>query len=123
MASGSTVPTVLFPDILTGGISLNFVGCDLSGMTSGTVFAPTALPFPVPIVLSQCKLGAATLNSSLAQAGLEISLYDCSTTDAHYQFAHYIYNGSTTISTSIYANDGAEYNIAEIGRASCRERV
>lgn len=113
LASGSTVPTNLFNDILRGaGSGMDFLGCNFSGMTSGTVFSTATWTSPVPITLRQCKLGAATLNNALTLAGFEITLYDCSTTDTHYQFAHYIYNGSTTISTSIYANDGAEYNIA-----------
>lgn len=113
LASGSTVPTTLFSDIQRGaGSGMNFLGCDFSGMTSGTVFSTTTWTSPVPITLRECKLGAATLNNALTLAGFELTLYDCSTTDTHYQFAHYIYNGSTTISTSIYANDGAEYNIA-----------
>lgn len=113
LASGSTVPTNLFNDIQRGaGSGMDFIGCDFSGMTSGTVFSTTTWTSPVPITLRECKLGAATLNNTLTLAGFELTLYDCSTTDVHYQFAHYIYNGSTTISTSIYANDGAEYNIA-----------
>ncbi len=85
-------------------------GVDFSNQTSGTVFAAPGTGLPPTFFLSQCKLGAATLSDALTVAGSEIYLYDCSSSDTHYQFAHYSYLGSTTVSTSIYANDGAEYN-------------
>lgn len=110
LASGSTVPTTLFKPGQACG-SLRFAGCDFSGMTSGTVFANNAANY-TRVELSQCKLGAATLNASLTVAGTEIFAYDCASGDQHYQFRHQAYNGSTTISTSIYANDGAEYDLA-----------
>jgi hypothetical protein len=113
LASGSTVPTSFISAILRGGgAGMLFTGCDFSRLTSGTVFAPSAPDSPVLIELSRCKLGTATLNNTLTLTGLELLLQDCSSSDIHYQFAHYSYLGSTTISTSIYANDGAEYDVA-----------
>lgn len=110
LASGSTVPTTTFKPG-QNCTYIRFVGCDFSGITSGTVFNESSSNC-TQIVLSQCKLGSATLNASLAVAGIELSLYDCSSGDQHYKFQHQAYNGSTTISTSIYANDGATYDIA-----------
>ena len=111
--SGSTVPGSLFRDIARGGGSgSEFVGVDFSGMTSGTIFNPATITFPAKFVLSQCKLGAATLNGALTVTGLELMLYDCSSADTHYNLAHYAYNGSTTVSTAICADDGAEYDLA-----------
>ncbi|MBK9580344.1 MAG: hypothetical protein IPO40_25035 [Fibrobacteres bacterium] len=104
-----TRPTVLFKtkDICR---QMVFAGADLSGMTGGTVFTQ-ASAYLTTISLSRCKLGAATLNGSITgTCGTEYFLYDCASSDTHYKFAHYHYLGSTTISTSIYANDGAEYN-------------
>lgn len=110
LASGSSVPTTLFKPGQTCGL-IRFGGCDFSGMSSGTVFANNASNY-TRIELSQCKQGAATLNASLTSAGTEIFVYDCASGDQHYQFQHQAYNGSTTISTSIYADDGAAYDIA-----------
>jgi len=108
--SAGTVPFELFKTNQSARL-LTFNGVDLSGMTSGTVFTPS--DHPTNFVLSGCKLGAATLNTAISvQHGPEYYLYDCSSADAHYQFAHYALRGSTTVSTSIYCNDGAEYDSA-----------
>lgn len=106
-----TRPTVLFKT-KDSCRQMVFVGANLSGMTGGTVFTQAAAHLTT-ISLSQCKLGAATLNGSFAGiCGTEYFLYDCSSSDTQYQFAHYHYLGSTTVSASIYANNGAEYNLA-----------
>lgn len=109
--ASSTVPTTLVKNVNSKACKMQFVGVDFSQMTSGTIFANNTNNH-TDVILSQCKLGAATLAAAQSIGSNEYWLYDCSTTDTHYQFAHYAYNGSTTISTSIYANDGAEYNIA-----------
>lgn len=109
--SASVVPTSLFEGT-TRAYGCWITGADFSNQTSGTMFAAPGAGVAPTFFLSQCKLGAATLSAALTVAGSEIYLYDCSSTDTHYQFAHYSYLGSTTISTSIYANDGAEYNLA-----------
>lgn len=108
-ASGS-IPTTLF-EVTTRVPGFLATGVDFSNQSSGTIFAAPSAIAPI-FVLSQCKLGAATLSAAITVGGAEFYLYDCSSTDTHYQFAHYNYLGSTTISTSIYANDGAEYNLA-----------
>ncbi len=106
--SGS-VPNTLF-EIVGRPFKFMATGVDFSGQISGVHFAePTSVP--CTIILSQCTLGAGTLNAAITVAGSEYYLYDCSSSDTHYQFANYNYRGSTTISTSIYANDGAEYNL------------
>ena len=109
--ASSTVPTTLVKSVNSKACKMQFVGVDFSQMTSGTIFANN-INNHTDVILSQCKLGAATLAAAQSIGSNEYWLYDCSTTDTHYQFAHYAYNGSTTISTSIYANDGAEYDIA-----------
>jgi hypothetical protein len=113
LASGSTVPTKLFDEHGGAGgyCTHEFHGIDFSAMTSGTLFSMNVTG-PVKFVLMRCKLGAAAINNTLGVAGMEIELFDCASTDVHYQMAHYAYEGSTTISTAIYANDGAEYDIA-----------
>lgn len=111
LVSGSLVPVLLVKVWLKNCPSVTIIGRNLSGMTSGSIFSENTTA-PCNIVLSQCKLGAATLNSSIGIAGNEYFLYDCAVGNQHYQFAHYAYNGSTTVSTAIYANDGAQYDTA-----------
>jgi hypothetical protein len=110
-ASGA-VPASLFKTTVRAvGFWAN--GVDFSNQTSGVMFAaPGGSGISPTFFLSQCKLGAATLSAALTTAGCEFFLYDCSTSDTHYQFAHYSYLGSTTVNSTIYANDGAEYNSA-----------
>ncbi len=105
------VPTALFESTIRA-TGFWATGVDFSNQTSGTMFAAIAAGVSPTFILSQCKLGAATLSAALIVAGSETYLYDCSSSDTHYKFAHYNYLGSTTGSTSIYANDGAEYNLA-----------
>lgn len=107
----STVPTTLF-ETVGDAAKVDGFGVNFASMTSGTVFANNT-EGPTSITLAQCKLGAATLNAAITVAGSEYWLYDCSSTDTHYHIAHYSFTGSTTVSTAIYANDGAEYNIAK----------
>jgi hypothetical protein len=44
-------------------------------------------------------------------AECEVYLYNCMSGDTHYGFAHYNPFGQTVVDTSIYASDGAEYNL------------
>lgn len=108
-ASGS-IPTVLF-EITTRVPGFLATGVDFSNQSSGTMFAAPGAIAPI-FVLSQCKLGAAALSAAITVGGSEFYLYDCATGDTHYHIAHYSYTGSTTVSTIIYANDGAEYNLS-----------
>lgn len=109
--SSSVVPAVLFEGT-TRAYGFWADGVDFSNMSSGTLFGAPSTGIAPTFFLSRCALGATTLSAALTVAGCEFFLYDCSSSDTHYQFAHYCYLGSTTVSTSIYANDGAEYNIA-----------
>lgn len=109
-------PTSVVPTVLIEGTTRAYGfwanGVDFSNQTSGTLFAAPGTGVAPTFFLSQCKLGAATLSAALTVAGSEFYLYDCSTGDTHYKFAHYSYLGSTTVNSTIYANDGAEYNSA-----------
>lgn len=105
------VPITLFENI-TRAYGFWATGVDFSNQSSGTMFNDPDTSLPPTFFLSQCKLGAATLSDALTAGGSEFYLYDCSSADTHYHLAHYSYLGSTTVSTSIYANDGAEYNLA-----------
>ncbi len=108
-ASTGSVPATLF-EYTTRTAGFWAEGVDFSNQTSGTlVGAPGSGGLSPTLNFSRCKMSAATLSAALTVAGSELFLYDCSSTDVHYQFAHYNYLGSTTVSTSIYANDGAEY--------------
>ncbi len=109
LASG-TIPTTLFKPHIRPEVT-TIQGTDFSAMTSGTVFGE-GIDAPWDIILTQCYFGAATLNSTIGRGGNEYWVYDSSSSDTHYKFQHLSYSGSTTISTTIYANDGAEYNVA-----------
>lgn len=110
MESGTTVPTRLFGGFGRQGGNIQIAGFDFSGMTSGSLFGGT-VEISTQVTLRNCKLGAASISDALTLGGLEITAYDCDSADLHYQIAHYSYTGSTTVSTAIYANDGAEYNV------------
>lgn len=108
IAPTGSVPTTLFG--LQNVCVSQFEGCDLS-TCSGTLFG-TAID-KAWATLTNCSLHAsATIFSSgnTDETYLEAYLYNCNAGDTHYAFAHYNGLGSTTISTSIYANDGAQYD-------------
>ncbi len=111
LESGSSVPAVLFGEFGRQAGFLDITGFDFSGMSSGSLFGGS-VTIPTAVILRNCKLGAAAISDALTIGGLEVTGYDCSSADEHYQFFNYAYAGSTTVSTAIYANDGAEYDVS-----------
>jgi hypothetical protein len=108
--SGGTTPTTLIKFGDRQSLNAIFNGTDFSNNASNTIFADSTLN-PALTTLIGCKLSTtATLNAALGVSGLEILLHDCSSGDVHYNFAHYAYAGSTTISTVHYAPNGASYD-------------
>jgi hypothetical protein len=97
-----------------GGGTTIFDGCDLSHIT-GTLCPNTAV-FPYQYVFRNCKLGTGVVvlatQTAVGESGSQATVYNSSNDDTHYHFAHYNRLGSTTVETGIYANDGAEYNLA-----------
>jgi len=113
VSSAGAVPTNLISagSVTTAG---NFVGCDFSYITS-TLVANTALAYTLNF--DRCKLGTgvvvlAAQTNNPTGGSPEVYLFDSDVGDTHYAFAHYDALGETTVSTSIYANDGAEWNLS-----------
>lgn len=108
-APTGSVPTTLFTNLLY--VSYTYLeGCDLS-TCSGTLFAAAGDKAWATLVNCSLHTSATIINASNTdETYLEANLYNCNAGDNHYAFAHYNGLGSTTISTSIYANDGAQYD-------------
>ena len=113
VSSSGTAPALLYTGTTAIGTA-EWVGCDLSYVTGTLVGDVTATG---NWIFDRCKLGsgvvilaAQTSNPTLGSP--EVYVYDCSSGDTHYHFAHYNAVGQTEVSTSIYADDGAEYDVA-----------
>lgn len=108
-ASGST-PTTLFTttwpsaDAVVTGMDLSLI----TGTLTNLGFGQSRMWF------RQCKLGSGvTILAAPSYKGTtEIWVTDCDSGDNHYQFGFYDGCGSLTVDTSIYANDGATYDVA-----------
>jgi len=88
-----------------------FVACDLSHIT-GTLFGDLSGGI-VTGYLYQCKLGAAVTivgSQTVPTESVRVFMADCASGDTHYAFGYYSQLGSLDVDTSIYANDGAEYD-------------
>lgn len=93
-------------------MSLDVNNVDLSGAGTNPIFSGN---ISGQAVMRNLKLPASYVAaSSITWEDAEASLtfYNCSGGDVHYAFEHYSYSGQTTVSSSIYANDGAEYDVA-----------
>jgi len=84
-----------------------FEGVDLSDMT-GVVFNAQQYAFVGKLI--NCKLGSGAITTTLNAPGPNYYVYNSASSNIHYSYAHYTYEGNTVISTAIYANDGATYN-------------
>lgn len=106
----NTQPSRLFgaAENLTGDMSLS--GCDLSSVSTN-LFGTQSVG-PVTYVLQNCKLasGVTILEAHTYANYLQAFLFNCTSGDEHFHVAHYNGFGETVVSSSIYANDGAEYN-------------
>jgi len=64
--------------------------------------------------LSHCKLGTGVTilatQTPANKSSTNVWLYNCASSDEHYQMGHYDAFGSTIVDTGIYANDGAQYD-------------
>lgn len=110
-AAGSAPTTLIGAANYSGGDIL-FRGCNLSKCT-GTLLASQATKHLV-VTMENCKLGTgvtplATQSPANLSSG-EIWLFNCDSDDQQYKIGHYNALGSTEVVTSIYANDGAQYD-------------
>lgn len=113
ISSAGSAPSNLFFSNGTGYSEL--YGVDLSHVT-GTLVADRSGGIGL-FKFIQCKLGSgvtvlAAQTTAPNEGAGEVLVLDCASGDEHYHFGHYNALGSTIIDTSIYANDGAEYNIS-----------
>jgi len=96
------------------GTRINAEGCDFSLIT-GTLFGDAAGNGSGFAQLSNCKLGSGVIIKAAATTVLnkgngEVIAFNCSSGNEHFRMYHGNALGSTTISTAVYANDGASYN-------------
>ncbi|MHB1098725.1 MAG: hypothetical protein ACYCZR_04145, partial [Burkholderiales bacterium] len=107
-------PTTLFAEAQNLTDVCTVTGCDLSHATGTLVGNNTTRSITFTFI--NCKLAsgvtvlAAQTTANLGSA--EVHLYNCASGDTHYQFGNYNAFGETVVSTAIYANDGAEYDVA-----------
>ncbi len=114
VSAAGTSPTAL---VLGSSGTTNVVmhGCDWSHVT-GDLFADNGGNGTSRFVLSCCKLGMApsaaiaTQTTVLNRGQLAVMMFDCSNGDEHYTMFHYDPFGTTEVSPTIYANDGAKYD-------------
>lgn len=106
----TTVPTKLFANSADGfGGSITMMGADLSAINTTMVDLSSST---LDAVFTQCKVASGVAFASATSPGSgDVWVNDCASGDTHYEFGHYNYYGSTTISTAIYVTaDGASYD-------------
>lgn len=111
ITKSATTPTSIFVHAGRSAVTrLSHV--DLSGVSAGTLIAPGSQVVGTSITFEQCKLnsGATYVGSFSGYGQGEYTFFDCAAGDEHYHLLHYSVPGNLSISTGIYANDGAEYN-------------
>ena len=112
IAAAGSAPTTLISAANYSAGDILFRGCDLSKCT-GTLLASQATKHLV-VTMENCKLGTgvtplATQTPANLSSG-EIWLFNCDSGDQQYRIAHHNAFGSTTVTSAIYANDGAQYD-------------
>jgi hypothetical protein len=90
-----------------------FEGCDLSKIT-GTIVANNTV-YASRYTFHNCKLGASvTIKAAAAtvlnKGNVSVYAFNCDAGDNHYAMYHSDAFGETTVSNTIYANDGAKYD-------------
>ena len=112
--SSGTVPTVLITDFSRNSCDVVITGADLSAVSTTLVVGNGGGAGTVRISSSKLHATVTPMGSTTSGGSSEIFLNDCSYDNAGtltgYLFYHENHCGSTTISTAIYANDGAQYD-------------
>jgi hypothetical protein len=114
ITNAGTMPTTLLAVKNTdpGGCTIEMNGVDLSAISSTLV--GDCISAAARFKFVNCKLHATVAilatqtNVNLSSA--DVTLYNCSSGDVHWDFQHHNSLGSTVVETGIYASDGAEYN-------------
>lgn len=112
--SAGSAPSTLFKQSTAQSDTVKLNGVDLSHIT-GTLIGSHSLKSR-EYVFENCVLSeTVTVLASQTPSNLGSAssiLYNCSSGDEHYHIAHYDAFGETIVSTGIYANDGAEWNLS-----------
>jgi hypothetical protein len=109
--AGSAI-SPLFP--VLNNPTATFEGCDLSKIT-GTLFGDGGGGYG-KLTLTNCKLGSGVTIQAEPSSGplhtgnIEVFAFNCNAGDVHYSFYHNDAFGTTTVSNTIHANDGASYD-------------
>jgi hypothetical protein len=109
-----TSPTYMF--ILSfAGARLLCNGCDFSDVGSGTLIKDGAGAGATLATFVNCKFGSGMMvreaSTTVLNGGQNTTwAFNCNAGDAHYDFYHGDVFGETTVSTTVYANDGASYD-------------
>jgi hypothetical protein len=87
-------------------------GCNFSDVGSGTLILNPSTNGGISYTFTNCRMHTGTIQATQTDGKHQNSvwLFNCSSGDNHYVLAHYDALGSTTISPTIYANDGAKYD-------------
>lgn len=117
--TSSVDPTAVFRDAGandSGGGTLYAEGVDMSLIgNSGTYIVGQGGSLASSFTFVDCKLPGTMAGLYADQAipnrsGITATFYNCASAGIQYAFAHYNALGSTEAVTTLYANDGAEYN-------------
>jgi hypothetical protein len=112
-AGTGSVPTVLFGEIKYNQTDILIEGADFSNINTTLIVGNATCP--AVFRLAGCKFNASVtlLGTTVTYASSEVYVYDSSWENSGLQgmlFYHQNHLGSTQISASIYANDGAKYD-------------
>ena len=120
LASGSTVPTILFQTSGSGRLSnVTLSGVDLSQLT-GSLFSNAGGNAIGTLVAQDCKLNAAMTVTTPINTGMTVQLTRCDNSTASYKSSRYAYEGTETTETSITRVGGA---VDPNGQAQTRKIV
>lgn len=109
--TGAGVPNPLVRAANYGARGIEFNGCDLSTITGALLGDQTNQALRMIVANSKIGTSAPFATQTVTNPGSgELFLYNCSSGDTHYGFAHYNAFGSTVADASIYANDAKTYD-------------
>jgi hypothetical protein len=113
LANSGAAPTKLL-GCQGNGIVWTIDGSDLSNIGSSTVVENAASVGSISFTFINCKFGSGTIledpTTVLNRGQTTVWAFNCASGDTHYAMFHGDAFGTTTVSTVIYANDGASYD-------------
>lgn len=110
-AKTTTSPNVLFKESDRAN-SVRVVNADFSQITTA-LFGASNYSSGITIVENSKLASGVSIVSGYTNLGHgDVYMFNCSSGDEHYHFAHYNGRGQTVVDSGIYVSDGAEYNTA-----------